>query len=75
MPYVLPVATGQIRYPIVNVILVKPDNRLVHSPAEYRVVREKVTNELLSKDFFEYIGDARRRVGSYFLLLLRQRVK
>jgi hypothetical protein len=53
MPYVLPVATGQFRHPIVNVILVKPDNRLVHSPAEYRVVREKVTNELLSKDFFE----------------------
>ena len=36
----LPVATGQIGYPIVNVILMKPDNRLVHSPPEYCGVRK-----------------------------------
>ena len=71
----LPVATGQIGYPIVNVILMKPDNRLVHSPPEYRSVRKTVTNELLPKDIFKQIGDARCGVGSYFLLLLRQRVK
>jgi hypothetical protein len=53
MPDMLPVAAGQISHPITGVILMEPDNRLVHAASGHSGIRDLIDNKLFSKDIFE----------------------